>query len=116
MSDITMEKRLQLVKQIRSRYNKDQYDLSNRERILYGQTSIRTPDTLSVPDDGEAAPEESFSSFRIRLVVAILLLAAVIAMDVNGVKVAGVAAEEIFQAISADYEELIDQWLETGQR
>ena len=31
-----VEQKLQLVQQVRSRYQENRYDLSNRERILYG--------------------------------------------------------------------------------
>ena len=40
MSDATMEQKLRLVQQVRSRYQEDQYDLSQRERILYGRTGV----------------------------------------------------------------------------
>lgn len=111
MSDVTMEQKLKLVKQIRSRYNEDQYDLSNRERILYGKTS-RPVDSLAERPQQEADADKPVSSFRFRIFLAVLLLAAVIVMDKNGTKIAGITAEEIFQAISADYEDAIDQWAE----
>ena len=40
MSNVTTEQKLQLVQQVRSRYHEDQYDMSNRERLLYGRSSI----------------------------------------------------------------------------
>ncbi len=110
MSDVTMERRLRLVKQIRSRYNEDQYDLSNRERILYGQSSRPREDFAEAGDD--AAWNTPVSTFRIRLITAILLLAAVIAIDMNGTKIAGITSEDIFRAISADYGALIDSLTE----
>lgn len=109
MSDVTMERRLQLVKQIRSRYNEDQYDLSNRERILYGRSSRPAENFSEMEED--AAWDAPVSFFRIRLVVAIILLAAVIAIDLNGTKIAGITAEDIFRAISADYGNMIDSWM-----
>lgn len=111
MSDVTMEQRLKLLKQIRSRYNEDQYDLSNRERILYGKTS-RPVESLERKTETAAEGENQVSSFRIRIFLAILLFAAVIAMDRNGTEVAGITAKEIFQAISADYETEVDRWAE----
>ena len=119
MSDITntskasTEKRLQLLKQIRSRYNEDQRDLTNREMILYGRSSRPMSESLGqqdVPSDTEYA-----SFFRIRLILAVLFFAAVIFMDMDGIEMAGITAEKIFQAISADYEEMIETWAEASQ-
>lgn len=104
---INTEKRLQLLKQVRSRYNEDQRDLTERELILYGRSSRRVSEGLAqeVPSDAE-----NVSFFRIRLVLAILVFAAVIFMDMNGIEMAGITAENIFQALSADYEEMIETW------
>ncbi len=121
MSDVTTEKKLQLVQQVRSRYHEDQYDMSNRERLLYGKTSV-TPEKLGytaydepygkgTPSDGEP-----FTFFKLRLWIALFLAVAVIVMDTNQMNVAGITAEKIFQAISADYEEAIEAWVETISR
>ena len=105
---INTEKRLQLLKQVRSRYNEDQRDLTKRELLLYGRSSgRRVSEELAqeIPSDAE-----NVSFFRIRLVLAILVFAAVIFMDMNGIEMAGITAENIFQALSADYEEVIETW------
>lgn len=121
MSDVTTEKKLQLVQQVRSRYHEDQYDMSNRERLLYGRTSV-TPEKLGYTDYKEpydgAMPSsgEPFTFFRLRVLLALFLAAAVIVMDTNQMNVAGITAEKIFQAISADYEEKIEAWVETLSR
>lgn len=119
MSDITniskanTEKRLQLLKQIRSRYNEDQRDLTNRELILYGRSARPASESLEQQD---MLPDTEYVSFfRIRLVLAVLLFAAVIFMDMDGMEMAGITAEKIFQAISADYEEVIETWAESSQ-
>lgn len=103
-----MEKRLQLVKQIRSRYTENQYDLFNREKILYGKSS-RPVDSLERPQEEDAQPE-NVTFFKLRLALAAGLLGFVILMDVNGINVAGITAEKIFQAISADFQEAIETW------
>ena len=108
MSDVSMEKRLQLVKQIRTRYNENQYDLFNREKILYGKSS-RPVDSLERPQEEGAQPENT-SFFKLRLALAAGLLGFVIFMDVNGISVAGITTERIFQAISADFQEAIETW------
>lgn len=108
MSDARAEKRLLLLKQIRSRYNEDQYDLSNREKILYGRSSrsVNAPET---PQEEGMEPDNPVF-FRLRLALAAGLLGLVIFMDVNGINLAGITAERIFQAISADFEEAIETW------
>lgn len=127
MSDITMEKKLELVQQIRSQYHKNQYDMSNREQILYGRTSNREEYMQAAEPGGyggynlagsftatgrQASAESNASagtlSFRLRLLLALVLLAGVIVLDKNGTKIAGIAMEEVFQAISADYYEEIE--------
>ena len=103
-----MEKRLQLVKQIRSRYNENQYDLFNREKILYGRSS-RSMDSIWTHQEEGTQPENP-TLFRLRLALAAGLLGFVIFMDVNDISVAGITAERIFQAISADFQETIETW------
>lgn len=118
MSDTTMEQKLRLVQQVRSRYQEDQYDLSNRERILYGRTSIgsdRYGYNTSPYDDPyqEGGPVQGqVSSFRLRLFLAVFLVIMVIAMDTNGITVAGITTEKIYEVISADYEEVLETWVE----
>lgn len=122
MSDITMEQRLQLVQQVRSRYHENQSDLSSRERILYGKTSAdpgKTGYFSAYEDpygnrfDGNDIPGDSpFTFFRLRFILAMVLLAFVILMDKNSIDVAGVNSEKIFEMISADYESKIEEWVE----
>lgn len=108
MMDVNTENKLRLLKQIRSRYNEDQFDLSNRERILYGRSS-RPAEHYEEPFDGDA-DEGQLSFFRLRLVLAAILVCLVVLMDMKGISLAGITADKIFQAISADFEERLEQW------
>lgn len=110
MRDVTTEQRLRLVQQVRSRYHENQYDLSNRERILYGKSFIKEPSGSMPQEDSDIDPKP-FSSFKIRLVIAVLLGAAVITMDRNNTKIAGITSEQIYQAISADFEQNIEKMI-----
>lgn len=116
MSDATMEQKLRLVQQVRSRYQEDQYDLSNRERILYGRTSIGSERMgYSSPYDNpyqEGDMPQGVSSFRLRFFLAVFLVMIVIVMDTNGMTVAGITSEKIYEVISADYEEVLETWVE----
>lgn len=118
MSDVTMEQKLRLVQQVRSRYHENQYDLSNRERILYGKTSAGFQNEESLRygepyyDDNARPEEEPFTFMKFRIWIALLLVAAVIVMDRNHMEVAGITADKIFEVISADYESVIETWAE----
>lgn len=118
MSDTTIEQKLQLVRQVRSRYHENQYDLSNRERILYGRTSAapeREGYSASPYDedyDGTLPEGRPLSLMKIRLWIALLLVVMVIIMDTNGMSIAGITSEKIFELISEDYEEVIETWAE----
>lgn len=136
MNEITTEQKLRLVQQVRSRYHENQYDLSNRERLLYGRTSFN-PDSReqSAADHaagrqdmqgyyaygdgyGESLPsgENLFSFFRLRFLLAALLLAAAIVIDKNSLNIAGITSEKICEMISADHEEKIENWVEAMSR
>lgn len=117
MNDTTMEQKLQLVQQVRSRYQEDQFDMSNRERILYGRTSI-TPERAGYAApysdsywEGQM-PAERSTSFRIRLFLAVFLVLTVIIMDKNDMALAGITSEKVYEVISADYEDVLETWVE----
>lgn len=42
MGNTTFDKKLALIQQVRSSYDRNQFDLSHRERILYGKTAPRS--------------------------------------------------------------------------
>ncbi len=110
MSDTTVEKKLELVQQIRSQYNKNQFDLLNREQILYGRTMPREqPYTYDNPTE-EVIPVGS--TFKLRLFVAGILFVLIIALDVTGKSLAGLETGKIFTILAQDYEQEIDEWVE----
>ena len=105
MSDVTTEQKLQLAKQIRSKHNENCYDMYNRERILYGQATqhshyVEEPELSAVP-----------SSFGLRFLLALVLVAIVIIMDVNEMDFYGITSEKIIEVISVNYEDEIDEWI-----
>ncbi|MCM1056451.1 MAG: hypothetical protein NC517_02445 [Firmicutes bacterium] len=112
MKDATTEQKLQLIQQIRSRYKEDRYDMGNREKILYGRESVRPWEDGDDPE-WEQSPQ---SSFRLRVLLAVLLFAAVVALDTNSTSLLGLTAEKVYQIISADYEDKIEEWVDTLAR
>lgn len=118
-ADYRLEKKLQLVRQVRSRYSEDQYDLSNRERLLYGKTDLPGREAVSpyadagYSDDWRyAEPEESPSSIKLRFLLAVLLFGAVVFLDQSHTPSGRITAEKIYSAISADYEDQLKDWVE----
>lgn len=106
------DRKLQLVQQVRSRYHENQYDMSNRERIMYGRTSV-----FDRPDyDDDMLPEYedgALSSFKLRFFIALVLFGIVIFMDRSHTAIGGITSEKLFGMISADYEDKIEDWVET---
>ena len=105
------EKKLQLVQQVRSRYHEDQYDMSNRERVLYGKTSVF--DRPDYDDDTLPDSDNSLSSFKLRFFIALVLFGIVVFMDRSHTAIGGINSEKLYGMISADYEEKIEEWVET---
>lgn len=112
MEDITIEKKLQLVQQIKNQYHQNQYDMAKREQILYGNgyrqdyydQNIKTPEENDVSSSG---------SLRLRAFLAGLLLAGVILCDRLGISPAGMEMNQVFQLLSVDYQENVDEFIST---
>lgn len=112
-----MEKKLQLIQQVKSRYSEDQYDLSNRERLLYGRETVSPYADTGYSDGGRyggehpSEPEEP-SSMKLRFLLAVFLFGAVVFLDYSHTALGGITAEKIYSAISADYEDQLKDWVE----
>lgn len=119
MSEISAAGRLELVRQIREEYNRNMYDMSNREKILYGRTTRHEYDNLSeIPQFNEedyinTAPV-SRGLFRMRFLAAVFLFLLLFTMNSKGLKIAGYSYEDIYNAISCDYVDSIDEWIANG--
>lgn len=121
MSDISVEKRLQLVRQVRSRYRRDQNDLLKREQILYGTTSIdrlrkETQNPFKPKDDEEEFSYDIYdefpenrpvsqggSSFGLRFIAAAMIFVLILMLDKNNRSLFGMTTQQIFDTIAADY-------------
>ncbi|MDR2044532.1 MAG: hypothetical protein LBQ15_09250 [Clostridium sp.] len=108
MSDITVDKKLQLIQQVRSQYHRNQYDLVNRERILYGQTAASYQQEPGMAYSGAWAEHETasrtgqFSSLRFRLMVALALLFGILILDMTDQEFWGLNAADIFTYLEKD--------------
>lgn len=119
MSDTTMEQKLALIQQVRSSHDRNQFDLTNRERILYGKTSSRSYLQNGFYDTPYKNPDEiedtGMMLFKLRFMIAAVLLAAVILLDLKGGSFAGITTGEMFDAIARDYTTEIDHLFSNGQ-
>lgn len=107
MSGVTAEQKLQLVQQIRQQYRRNRYDMNSREQILYGSTN----DNYAMEDEDFDQEAQPVSSLGPRTVLAILLFAAVVILDTNGLSIGEFTTEKLFGILSADYEYRITEWL-----
>lgn len=119
MDNISMEKKLELVHQVRSQYQKNQYDLMSRENLLYGKTSrpleYSGDKFISGENQKKSADEEGLfrdGTVKIRYAIAAVLLLIIILMDQSGKSIAGVSVEQLFQMLEADYGDTIAAWVE----
>lgn len=78
MSDITAEKRLELIRNIREENHKNRMSLKNREHILYGREYETVPmqETEELP-----AASRHGSTLILRTIIAAVLLSLFIIMD-----------------------------------
>lgn len=101
--NITVEKKLQLVQQLRSQYNRNLYDLNNRERILYGKES-----SAALNHVAEEPPADSVkSTFLLRMMLAVVLLGILLFLNASGKTLFGFTPAEISQCISMDFTQAI---------
>lgn len=101
MSDFSVEKKLELVQQVRSKYYQNQSDMMNREQILYGR-SEKENEEEGIFKDG---------TLKLRYALAAVLAATIILFDRSGQSLGGISMEEIFTAIETDYEKAIEAWI-----
>lgn len=119
MSNIPVEKKLELLRQIRARNQRDRYDMFYRENLLYGKRkffpgknfSLENMDRDNMEDYDEEYGEEGFHSFPLRALLALGLFLLIIVCDMSGRNIMGIQPNQCFSAISADYESSISAWV-----
>ncbi len=111
MNKISTNKRLELVKAIRMQNQYDRQLLRSRENFLYSDSAAIRPaikhgelysleeETKGIPED-KAAPVAG--SFRIRLVIAMVLLLSFIICDMKQISYEGESTATVFERIAED--------------
>lgn len=123
MANISVEQKLTMLNQLRSRYDNNQADLMRREQILYGRTS---PVSSADAGIGWSSENEVFAdtlpvrgTFRLRLLIAAILAVLLILYDQKGKDFLGVSTSQIYTMIEEDYmtqmEEILNDTKETQQ-
>lgn len=114
MSDIPIERKLELVHQLRSQYHKNQSDLMNREQILYGKQSIRENGYVNgTVYDMEENEQKSESTFMLRFALAAVLLGIIVLFDQLDKSIVGISMTQVFETIAIDYGNEMEKWVET---
>lgn len=115
-NEIPAEKKLEVLHQIRTQYQKNQSDLMRRESLLYGQTSIPKysespgyfPDN-EIPGDTGAFHTKTL---KIRYALAAILVLLVIICDRRQITICGINSQVFLSMLQEDYEEELKAWSE----
>lgn len=115
MNDISVDQKLQLIRQIRSRHNQNRIDMMNRERILFGKSEDYTlingyEDPIPVTEE---SAQDSLKSmlFKLRFLTALILAVFLILMDRKNSPFLGVSTTEIFTMIESDYYSRVEEYI-----
>lgn len=112
MSEITIEKKLELMRQIRSKNERDRFDMSRREQIIYGKSMEPVSRTPYLPEEFDE--EEALPTFPLRALVAVALFLSIIICDMSGKSFMGMQTTECFETIAVDYESSISAWVDAA--
>lgn len=113
-----VERKMQLTRFIREENAMNRMKVKNRENILYGNGKTQFgKEELPLVYDGYLGEEEfalqqpaPVSTFGLRILLAVLLFAAVVYLDRNGINLGGELAAQVIarQVAASDEEKLID--------
>lgn len=98
MSDLTMERRLALIRSIREENDRNRNSLLNREQILYGQKAFLPGDTV------EAEPAlGALGSFGIRFLFSLVVFALFVVWDYSKTPLFGYTPADIRTYLETNY-------------
>ncbi len=105
-SHVSIDKKLQLVRKIREEHQMNQNTLRGREAFLYGK-NIPYESFQDTGLDGMQDMEAPVSTFRLRIVAALLLFGVFYSSFSQDKTVLGVSAAEIYEAVETDYSPIL---------
>lgn len=129
MGNISSDQKLQLVQMIRAESKDNRMRMRSRERMLYGTDMKYEQEELPLYAKGyygdfkdnkdyelqasengrESTIHTSFSSFRLRLVIAVLLFAGFLFLDSGEGNIAGISADQMKKEINKDFDTGLDE-------
>lgn len=114
MGYFSVDRKLELLQQIRARHQRDRNDIIRREKILYGKTG----DYYSADENltEESFDDElQFNSLPLRIMMAVGLFLLIVICDMSGKSFMGIETAQCFSAISEDYESSVTAWVNSAQ-
>lgn len=122
MGNVSTEQKLQLVQMIRAENQDNRMKMRSREKMLYGTESNYEPEELPLyargyvniqKKGGELHAAESaalleqgssFSSFKLRLILAVALFTAFLVLDAGKGNIAGITTRQLLEEINRDFD------------
>lgn len=99
MGNVPVEKKLQLVKMIRSEHQNNRMVMKSREEFLYGKSRGYHEDgnpLYALEEDAAQSAQPVFSSFWLRFLIAAVLMAAFVMWDNSKEEFLGRRPEEVY--------------------
>ena len=126
MGKFSADQKLQLVQRIRAESQDNRMRMRSRERILYGGSGKeeelplygkgyhdpggrREKELYALEEQEMYGPEASFSSFKLRLVLAALLFTVFLVADADGGTIAGISTTALREEINKDFDSGLDE-------
>lgn len=131
---ISVDQKLELIRQVRSQYRQNQNDLMHRESILYDRPIRPAANSEENPATNAAYHEADYGSInynsynsyntqkkgsqtdgtlKIRFILAVALTALVILFHQTSATPVGINMEQVFLTLEQDYEDIILSWSST---
>lgn len=126
MGKVSTNQKLQLIRSIREENQDNRMRMRHREKILYGiehkpeeelpvyrkgYEEGRGQELYALEEGGSPAYGNSFSSFKLRMILSVALFCTFLAADAGEGKIAGISTESVRKEINkdfdADFEEVV---------
>ncbi len=117
MGQIDTNKKLELIRDIRMSQQNNRAVMGRREQIVYGRPKplISRGELYSLESTAvnEAVPAEAddtmptLRSFKLRLLIAIILFAAFFFLDQTGQSIAGITSVQVKEAVSSESKDIL---------
>ncbi|MCI6553965.1 MAG: hypothetical protein MR430_10605 [Lachnospiraceae bacterium] len=104
MGNISTEQKLQLIQRIRAESQSNRMTMRSRERLLYETGAGQEKELYALEQPMAEIHSRSFSSFRLRLVLSVVLFGGFLILDAGYGELAGISAEELRTEINRDFD------------